>query len=115
MKKKSKIKNQKSKTGKLKKGDEVKVVLGKDKGKTGKIDKIFPSENKIVVLGVNEYKRHKKGNMQGQKSEIATITKPMSAANVMLLCPKCHLTTRVGFRIENDKKERICKKCQQSI
>ncbi len=111
----SKFKTQNAKFTKLKKGDEVKVVVGKDSGKTGKIEKVFPQAKKILVTGINQYKRHTKAKAQGQKSEIATITKPIAAANVMLVCPKCNLTTRVGYLLSNNKKERICKKCKQNI
>lgn len=100
---------------KLKKGDEVKIVAGKDKGKTGKVEKVLPDEQKVLVTGVNQYKRHMKGKSQGQKSEIITITKPLPVANVMLVCPKCHIVARVGYTISGDKKERICKKCQQTL
>lgn len=100
---------------KLKKGDEVKIVVGKDKGKTGKVEKLFPGKQKVLITGVNQYKRHIKGRAGMQKSEIVTITKPLSMANVRLICPKCHLPTRIGFQDINNKKERICKKCKQSI
>jgi len=100
---------------KLKKGDEVKIIRGKDKGKTGKIEKIFPKAKKVVVPGANLYKRHLKARSQSQPSEIVTLTKPMSLANVILICPKCHLSARVGFEIKGKEKVRICKKCQQVI
>lgn len=100
---------------KLKKGDEVKVTRGKDKGKTGKIEKVSPKENKVLVLGVNQYKRHLKARSQNQPSEIATITKPLPIANVLLICPKCHLPTRIGYSFEDKKKMRVCKKCKQII
>ena len=65
---------------KLKKGDLVKVVLGKDKGKQAKIEKILPKIDKVLVTGVNQYKRHLKARAQGQSSEIVTITKPLSSS-----------------------------------
>ena len=99
---------------KLKKGDEVVVVVGKDKGKTGKIEKVFPKINKVLVLGINQYKRHLKARSQSQPSEIITKTLPLSIANVKLICSKCHLPTRVGFSFENQK-DRVCKKCNQAI
>lgn len=99
---------------KLKKGDEVRVIAGKDKGKTGKIEKVFPKVDKVLVLGINQYKRHLKARSQSQPSEIITKTLPLSIVNVRLICPKCHLPTRVGFSFE-DKKTRICKKCNQAI
>lgn len=100
---------------KLRKGDEVKIVLGKDKGKSGKIDKILPKLNKVLILGVNQYKRHMKSRSQRQKSEIITITKPLPISNVQLVCPKCHAQTRINFISESDKKVRICAKCEQQI
>lgn len=100
---------------KIKKGDEIKVMRGKDKGKTGKVDKLLVKENKVVVLGINEYKRHVKAKTQNQKSEIVTVTKPMTIAAVMLVCPKCHNPARIGYTYTNGKKVRQCKKCQQQI
>jgi|SRR3989344_1267597 len=100
---------------KLKKGDEVKIVRGKDKGKTGKIEKVLPKEDKVIIPNTNLYKRHLKARSQKQKSEIVTLTKPLAIGNVRIICPKCHLPTRVGFTTTGDKKERICRKCKQVI
>ena len=100
---------------KLKKGDSIKVIRGKDKGKTGKIEKVFPKEKKVLVLGVNEYKRHAKATSQKSASEIKTITKPMPEANVAFVCPKCSKNSRIGFVIKVGKKLRICKKCKKEI
>lgn len=100
---------------KLKKNDEVEIVSGKDKGKRGKVEKLFPKEDTVIVGGMNQYKRHIKGKMQGQKSEIVTITKPLHSASVIIVCPKCHKKTRVGYMTKNGKKIRICKKCEQAV
>lgn len=100
---------------KLKLNDTVEVIIGKDKGKTGKIEKIMPSANKIVVSGINQYKRHVKGKLQGQKSEIITITKPLPLSNVALICKKCKKKTRVGYTISQGKKIRVCRKCDEQI
>lgn len=100
---------------KLLKGDEVKVVLGKDKGKTGKVEKVFASKNEVLVTGINQYKRHMKARQEGQLSEIITITKPMTVSKVQLVCPKCKKITRVGYKMEKDKKVRICRKCNAII
>lgn len=100
---------------KLKKADNVKVIKGKDKGKTGKIEKVLPKENKVLIANVNLYKRHLKARSQGQPSEIITLTKPLAASSVVLICPKCKKQTRVGYRIEKNKKSRICKKCKSII
>lgn len=100
---------------KLIKGDLVKIVVGKDKGKTGKIEKVLTKEAKVLVEGVNQFKRHVKARQQGQSSEIVTITKPLSVANVALICPKCKEQTRVGYVLSKETKQRICKKCNAEI
>lgn len=100
---------------KLKKGDSIKVIRGKDKGKTGKIEKVFPTEKKVLVLGVNEYKKHLKARSQNSASEITTITKPLPEANVAFVCPKCSKNSRIGFIIKENKKIRICRKCKKEI
>lgn len=100
---------------KLIKGDEVRVVAGKDKGKTGKVEVSYSKTNKVLVAGVNEYKRHQKGGMGNTRSEIITITKPLPVANVQLVCPKCKKLTRVGYKIEKDTKVRVCRKCGKEI
>lgn len=100
---------------KFKKGDNIKVLKGKDKGKTGKIERIFPVSGKVLVLGVNQYKRHLKAKTRNQKSEIVVITKPLPAASVGFICPKCTKTARLGYSFVNDKKARICRKCDEII
>lgn len=100
---------------KLIKGDNIKVVAGKDKGKTGKIESVFSKEAKVLVAGVNEYKRHQKGGMGNTRSEIITITKPLPVSNVQLVCPKCKKLTRVGYKMEKGKKVRVCRKCEAEI
>src|ERR1700749_4671383 len=100
---------------KLKTGDLVTVVRGKDAGKTEKITKVFTKENKVLVDGVNQYKRHVKARMQGQKSEIITLTKPLPIASVQLVCPKCKKLTRVGYKFLKDEKVRYFKKCKAEI
>ena len=100
---------------KLKKGDNVKIVIGKDKGKTGKIEKVFSKIGKVLVPGVNQYKRHLKARSQSQPSEIVTITKPLPVQNVSLICPHCKLITRIGFKMAKNGKIRVCRKCEKEI
>lgn len=100
---------------KFKKGDNVKVVKGKDKGKTGKIDKVLPKKDQVLISNINQYKRHLKARSQGQPSEIVTLTKPLSSENVILVCPKCNKTTRIGYKFQKGVKSRICKKCNSEI
>lgn len=100
---------------KLRKGDEVKVKIGKDAGKTGKIEKVFVKGAKVIVTGMNQFKRHVKARIPGQKSQILTITKPIYAGNVSLVCPKCKQTARIGFKFLKDEKVRICRKCNAEL
>ncbi len=101
---------------KVKTGDKVRVMSGKDKGKEGKITQIFLAENRLVVDGVNKMFKHLKPRQQGTKGEKITLFGPISAANVMLICPKCSKMTRVAHKmLENGKKSRVCKKCKEVI
>ena len=100
---------------KIKKGDSIKIIRGKDKGKDGKVEKVFPKLGKVLVANVNLYKRHLKARSEKQPSEIVTLTKPLAMENVALVCPKCHKQVRVGFKIIKDKKIRVCKNCDGEI
>lgn len=96
---------------KFKVGDEVLVTSGKDKGKKGKIERVFPREFKVVVSGIGAYKRHRKAT-SGQRAGIYEIIRPIATAKVAIICPKCGKQTRVGFQQEGKVKNRICKKCK---
>ena len=96
---------------KFKVGDEDKILTGKDKGKTGKIEKIITRENKIVVGGVNIYKRHKKVS-KNNPAGIYEITRPIDVSKITLICPKCQKLTRVEFILDANTKKRVCKKCK---
>lgn len=100
---------------KLRKGDKVKVVAGKDKGRTEKIEKVFPKINKVLVAGVNVYKRHLKPRGEKKPGGIVDIVKPLSVSNVALVCPECGQVTRIGYQITKGEKIRICKKCKKPI
>ena len=97
------------------KGDTIKIISGKDIGKTGKIMRVLPSENKVVVEGANVFKKHQRPKRKGEKGEIVNVPRPLSASNAMLVCPNCKMPARIGYRFDNDKKFRFCKKCQASI
>jgi large subunit ribosomal protein L24 len=100
---------------KIKSGDSVNIVRGKDNGKKGTVQKVFTKELKVLVEGVNQVKRHVKSRVPGQKSEIITLTKPLPISNVQLVCPKCKKPTRVGYKMLKDEKVRICKKCSAEL
>ena len=96
---------------KFKVGDEVQITTGRDKGRSGKVEKVLIRENKLVVANVNIYKRHKKMT-RSKGSGIFEVTRPIVVSKVSLICPKCGKTTRVGFKKEGKTKNRICKKCK---
>lgn len=102
---------------KIRKGDTVKIILGKDNGKSAKVLKVLPKKMKILVEGVNVYKRRINAKRQGVNSEggILDITKPVNISNVMLICPSCKKATKVGFKSVKKDKIRICKKCGKEI
>lgn len=102
------------KVKKLKKGDEIVVLLGKDRGKSGKIERVLAKKNKVYVAGINIVKRHVKKH-QGIEGGIIDIIKPLDISNVQLTCPSCGKPARVEFEIVNQKKTRICKKCRKEI
>ena len=99
---------------KLKVGDQVKITLGKDRGKTGKIEAVLPKKNSVMVPGVNLYKKHvkKQGDKAGQMVELP---RPLTLAKVALICPHCHQPTRVGYKLDKKNKVRICKKCGKNL
>ena len=99
---------------KFKKGDSVKITSGKDNGRDGKIERIFPKEGKVLIPGINVFKKHFKGS-QGQKSGIYDIPKPVCFAKIALICPKCKKATRVGFNLTGKEKTRVCRKCGKEI
>lgn len=99
---------------KFKVGDTVKITSGKDKGREGKIEKIFPSSFSVLIPGINEYKKHVKG-VSGKKGGIYSIPRPIPFSNITIICPKCNKVTRVGFRVLENEKVRICRKCKKEI
>ena len=99
---------------KIKKNDTVLVITGKDKGKTGKVVKAFPKENRIIVEGVNIQTKHEKGK-QDQPSQIVKAEGPIDASNVMYYDKKAGKGVRIGYKLENGKKVRISKATGQAI
>ena len=96
---------------KLKKGDTVKVISGKDKGQQGEIVHVFPSDNKVLVNGINTAKKHSKARRANQQGGIIDRDMPLDVSNVALVCPKGH-PARVGYKFNTDgSKRRVCKKC----
>jgi len=100
---------------KIKKGDQVKILSGKDRGKQGNVLRCLPKNRKLVVEGVNVIKRHKKSSKRGQKGERISLPAPVDISNVQLICPKCGKASRVGLKIIENRRTRICKKCGKEI
>ena len=96
---------------KIKKGDTVQVLSGNDKGKKGEVLEVIPKDSKVVVKGVNVRKKHIKPRKQGDEGGILSIECAINSSKVNVVCPKCGKATRVEYKIENDKKVRVCKKC----
>jgi len=109
----------------LKKGDTVLIISGKDRNKKGKILRIFPARqddrpSKILVEGINLRKKHQRPKRTGEKGQIVTLSSPVNVSNIKLVCPKCGKAARVGYKIISKAKGqklkvRVCKKCGQEI
>ena len=95
----------------IKKGDNVQVLSGNDKGKTGEVLEVMPKADKIVVKGVNIRKKHVKARKQGEESGIISVVCAIPSSKVNVVCPKCGKATKVGYSVEKDQKVRVCKKC----
>ena len=104
---------------KLHKGDTVKIIVGKDRGKTGKISRVDSATGRIVVENLNLVKKHRRPRRQGEKGEIVSVARAVSGSNVMIVCPNCGKNTRIGYKLSGEgiarKKSRYCKKCEAVI
>lgn len=100
---------------KIKVGDTIKITIGKDRGKTGKVERVFPFQNAVVATGLNLYKKHTKAR-NNRPGEIIDVARRLPIGNISLVCPKCNKQTRVGYSVGKDaKKVRLCKKCGATI
>ena len=103
-------------TLKIRKGDEVEVIAGKDRGKRGKVQEVDPTAMTVVVAGLNVAKRHRKPNpSKNEKGGIIEQPMPLGLGKVMVICPHCGKPTRIAHRTDEDSKERICKRCGEPI
>lgn len=105
---------------KIKKGDKVTILAGKDKGKTGKVLQVFPTRERASIEGLNLLIKHMRPRREGEKGQRIEFPAPINLSNVALVCPKCGKPTRVSYNIQKDangkaKKFRECKKCKQVI
>jgi large subunit ribosomal protein L24 len=99
----------------FKKGDEVLITAGKDKGKKAKIEKVFPHDQTAVLPNLNVYKRHVKKRDENNPGGVIPLARPLGFGKIALICPKCGKQTRVGFKEKENEKIRICKKCSARI
>ena len=96
---------------KIKRGDTVQVLSGNDKGKTGEVLEVIPKQEKVIVKGINMRKKHIKPKKQGEEGGIISVECGVHMSKVNVLCSKCNKPARIGYKVENDKKTRICKRC----
>jgi large subunit ribosomal protein L24 len=97
----------------IRKNDTVVITTGKDRGKQGRVLRVIPDKNRVIVEGWNIRKRHTKPNPQKNiKGGIVEREGALHASNVQLICPECGKMTRVGHRVDGDRKVRICRKCE---
>jgi large subunit ribosomal protein L24 len=97
------------------KGDKVRIIAGKDKGKDGKVLRSYPFKERVMVEGANLIKKHTRPSTKNQQGGIMTVEGTIHVSNVMLLCPNCTQATRVGRRREAGTRVRVCKKCGKDI
>lgn len=101
---------------KIKKEDKVKILAGKDRGKTGKVLKVVADAKKVSVDGINIRIKHMRPKKEGEKGQRIQFPAPMNLSNVALVCPKCSKATRVSFKkLEDKSKVRVCSKCKEII
>jgi large subunit ribosomal protein L24 len=103
---------------KIKRGDNVEIVSGRDKGHRGEVIKVLPSKARIMVQGANLRKKHQKQVQAGGRTMnpgIIQFEASMHVSNVMLVCPKCDEPVRVGILQENEERQRVCKNCEALI
>jgi len=99
----------------IKKGDNVIIIAGKDRGKTGKIERVLPETAKVIVHGINIYKKHTKSTRRNPHGGILNVTQPIDISNTLTICPHCDKPTRIGHKITPKAKLRICRRCHESV
>lgn len=100
---------------KIKEKDTILVISGKDRGKTGKVEKVFKNKNKLLVSGIAIVKKSSKPTKKNPKGGIISMSSPINISNTALICPKCNKKTRVKYKKISQKKVRVCGKCREQI
>jgi large subunit ribosomal protein L24 len=100
---------------KIKKGDQIIVTQGRDKGQKGKVTEVDTKLELVIVPGINMYKRHEKKRDEKHPGGVVEYARGLSMGKIALVCPKCGKPTRVGYLVVKGSKQRICRKCEQKI
>ena len=99
----------------IRKNDTVQVLAGKDKGKRGAVVRIIPDKDAVIVTGVNIVKKAMKKRSQQDQGGIAEVEAPLNISNVAIVCKKCGRPVKIGYKIDGDKKVRVCRKCGEIL
>ena len=100
----------------VKRNDTVQVITGKDRGRRGSVRQVLPKNGRVIVTGINMVKKHRRSQNPTTPSDIIDLEAPLHLSNVMLVCPSCDATTRVGFQaLDGGAKTRVCKRCGDAI
>jgi large subunit ribosomal protein L24 len=100
---------------KIKKGDKVKITHGRDQDREGTVERVYSKQSKVLIKGLNIYKKHVKKNEQMPKGGVVEIPRPIDVSNIIFVCPKCKKTAKLGYKVENNKKVRICRRCKSKV
>ncbi len=100
---------------KIRKGDQVKIISGNDKGKTARVTAVFPEQGRIAAADLNVKKKHVRPRRQGDKGELVAMPASFPASRAMLVCPSCGKAVRIGYRKDESGNVRICKKCSAIV
>jgi len=95
--------------------DKVKVRIGKDRGKEGKVIQVLPDDHMVVVEGLNKMFKNIRAPRKGEKGQRIEFSAPLHLSKVIFVCPKCSKASRVGITRDGNKKKRVCKACQQQV
>jgi large subunit ribosomal protein L24 len=100
---------------KLRKGDNIQMMRGRDAGKTGQVTRVHRDRDRVTVQGINMYTKHVRPTKQGEKGQSVHVPRAVAIANVMVICPACGKPSRLGNRMDGDKKVRFCKRCNAAL
>ncbi|HHD92683.1 MAG TPA: 50S ribosomal protein L24 [Candidatus Portnoybacteria bacterium] len=100
---------------KIKNGENVKIINGRDRNKTDRVLKVFPELKKVMVEGLNLVKKRQKSRQEGKKGQIVEVARPINVSKIKFICPKCGKPARIGYNSIKNNKIRVCKKCQSEV